>query len=533
MKRPIPVRSMWMLAMPAVVATLFPSMARGDDGSWGTNFRESAGPIYAQTPNADIALESELLRFSTHGMAENGGTGVTEAVFLFRNTTDRAISVEAGFPIKVGLSAGKATMDDKDILFLIKGKYEFGMHGLAEAQSFYGDALVFDKKFQADEESEEGSWIIPLRTAIGRKKVAAKDFQDPFNFSITQDGNFVGWDWVLLESTVTGKYGDGLELDFHFHHLLSFKPKATSVVKVIYAQDVVRGGGGGGYRSQTQYGWDYVLGTGGTWKGAMGKLLLCLTSDSKPSLPKAFQPLGIHGSQQLFLAKDYKPAANDGASLQWMEEGPFMPGYMKQTWFDGPVFVRKPTAPAQDFVKVLGASSSLPDKVTVYTPQGVIRDMDFQPLRLFDGILESSWVEGKKGDGTGEWAKIELTRDVLGMFVQNGFSMSLTHIEGKNIDTYYEKNNRVESLVIESMDGAFHEKVELEDTNVRLQYIPLAIPRGVYKFSIHSIYKGSRWDDTALGEITFLPSNEALVKVLGQDPFLKEAYAASTPVMNK
>ena len=210
-----------------------------------------------------------------------------------------------------------------------------------------------------------------------------------------------------------------------------------------------------------------------------------------------------------------------------------MPGYMKQTWFDGPVFVRKPTAPAQDLVKVLGASSSLPDKVTVYTPQGVIRDMDFQPLRLFDGILESSWVEGKKGDGTDEWVKVELTRDVLGMFVQNGFSMALTHIEGKNIDSYYEKNNRVESLVIESMDGAFHEKVELEDTNAGLQYIPLAMTRGVYKFIIHSTYKGSKWDDTALGEITFLPSNDALVKLLGQDPFLKEAYAAPTPTMNK
>ena len=533
MEGPIPVRTMLTFAITLVLAALFPAMAMGDDGSWGTNFRESAGPIYAQTPNADIALDSELLRFSTQGLSENGGTGVTEAVFLFRNTTDRAISVEAGFPIKVAMSSGKVTMDKKDILYLIKEKYESGMHGLAEAQSFFGDALVFDKKFQVDEDSEEGAWIIPQRAAISRKKVGTTDFADPFNFSITQDGEAVGWDYVLLESTVTGKDGDGLELGFHFHHLLNFQPKASSVVKVTYAQEVVRGGGGGGYRSQTQFGWDYVLGTGGTWKGAMGRLLLSLPSGAKPSLPKAFQPLGIHGTQQLFLAKDYKPAAKDVASLQWVLDGPVSPGYMKQIWFDDPVSVRKPAAPAQDFVKVLGASSALPDKVAVYTPQGLIKDMDFQPLRLFDGILESSWVEGKKGDGTDEWVKVELTRDVLGMFVQNGFSMALTHIEGKNIDSYYEKNNRVESLVIESMDGAFHEKVELEDTNAGLQYIPLAMTRGVYKFIIHSTYKGSKWDDTALGEITFLPSNDALVKLLGQDPFLKEAYAAPTPTMNK
>jgi hypothetical protein len=527
--------TMWLLMIAAAMAALSPAMAAGDDGSWGTSFRESAGPIYAQTPNADIALESELLRFSAQGSPDGTTVGVTEAVFMFRNTADREISVEAGFPIKVGLSAGKVTKDHTDMLYLTKSKYESEMHGLAEAQAFYGEAMSFDKKFQPDEYSDEGAWLIQFRAASARKKVSAKDFEDPFNFSITQDGNPVGWDWVLLESKVTGNDGAGLDLGFHFHHVLTFKPKATSVVKVTYAQDVTRGGGGGGggYRSQSQFGWDYVLGTGGTWKGAIGKLLVCVPTDTKTSLPKAFQPLGIHGAQQVFLARDYKPAVNDGASLQWTVDGPISPGYLKQIWFDDPVIARKPTAPAQDFVKVRSASTSLPDKVTVYTPQGVIKDMDFQPLRLFDGILESAWVEGATGDGTDEWVKIELTRDVLGMYVQNGFSMARTHIEGKNIDSFYEKNNRVESLVIESMDGKFHEKIELEDTNARLQYIPLAIPRGIYKFIIHSIYKGSKWDDTGLGEITFLPSSDAVVKVLGQDAFLQHAFSMPTPIMNK
>jgi hypothetical protein len=418
-------------------------------------------------------------------------------------------------------------------MYLAMEKYESEMHGLAEAQAFYGDAISFDKKFQPDEYSDEGAWLLPFRAAAVRKKVDLKDFQDPFSFTITQDGNPVGWDWVLLESKVIGNNGTRLDLGFHFHHVLTFKPKSASVVKVTYSQDVVRGGEPSGIRPRSRDGWDYVLGTGGTWKGAIGKLLVCLPADAKASLPRAFQPLGIHGAQQVYLARDYKPAASDMASLERVVEGPPIPSYLKQIWFDDPVVVRKPTAPAQDFVKVLGASSALPDKVAIYTQQGIIKDMDFQPLRLFDGILESSWVEAAKGDGTDEWVKIELKSDVLGMYVQNGFSMSLTHVEGKNIDTYYEKNNRVEDLVIESMDGTFSEKIELEDTNAHPQYFPVAMPRGIYKFTIRSVYKGSKWNDTCLGEITFLPSNDAVVKVLGQDAFLKDAFSTPTPIMMK
>jgi hypothetical protein len=523
-----------LLAIAAALAAISAAAALADDGSWGTNITESAGPIYAQTPSADIALESELLRFTRQDDPNGGVVGVTEAVFLFRNTAARDVSVEAGFPIKAELRTGQSSWDAGDgngttpVLYLAGDKYGRPPNGVNEMQAFYGDSLAQREDFTGGDPWEEKAWVLPLKSAAVRKKVSPPNFGDPFNIAITQDGNEIAWDWVLLESKVSGN-GSGLELGFHFHHVLSFKAKSTSVVKVTYAQDIERGGGGSGYRSQALYGWDYVLGTGGTWKGAIGKLLVFLPAETKAALPTAFQPIGVHGNQQAFLARDYKPAANDGASLRWTTEGSINPYYLKQKWFDDPVSAPRPAAPAQDFVKVRGASSSLPDKVTVYIEQGVIKNMDFQPLRLFDGVLESAWVEGAKGDGIGEWVKIELTRDVLGMKVQNGFSMALSHIDEKNIDTFYGKNNRVESMIIESMDGKFKEIVVLDDTNSHLQYVPLAIPKGIYKIIIDSVYKGSKWDDTALGEIIFLPSSDAVVKLLGQDAFLKGAFAAQTP----
>jgi hypothetical protein len=494
--------------------TICAVIARADDGSWSTSFREAAGPIYAETPNVDIALDSELLRFSMRP------EGVTEAVFLFRNTADHEVRVEAGFPIKVGLSGARLLTDSNEgepsrILYLRKGRNEPEARGFLEARAFFGDASS----------GASGVLTIPYDAAAVRRKVDRKDFEDPFAFSITQDGAPIAWDWVLLESKVLEPGSARLELGFHFHHVLTFKPNSASVVRVTYSQDVLRGAESGGVRTTSYYGWDYVLGTGGTWKGSIGKLLVCVPADAEVSLPEAFAQLGIQGAEKVFLARNYKPAEDDTASLSRSVAGSTWPGYMEQLWFGKDIVsAQMPSTPAQDFVNVKGASSSLPDKVTIYTPEGLIKDMDFKPLRLFDGILESAWAESAQGDGIGEWVEIELTRDVAGFQVQNGFSMSFTPVKGTTIDTYFGKNNRVRTLEINSRNSGFSETIDLEDSNEHPQYFPLALPRGIYRFVIRSVYKGSKWSDTCLGEIIFLPASEAVTKLLAEDAFLKSSF---------
>jgi hypothetical protein len=123
-------------------------------------------------------------------------------------------------------------------------------------------------------------------------------------------------------------------------------------VRVTCSQDVLRGQDAGGSRTTSYFEWYYVLGTGGTWKGTIGKLLVCVPADANVSLPRAFAPLGVHGSEQVFLARDCKPAAGNVASLKRSEVGSFWPGYYEEIWFGkDAVSAKKPMSPAQDLEK--------------------------------------------------------------------------------------------------------------------------------------------------------------------------------------
>lgn len=498
-----------------------------DDGSWGTSFREAAGPIYAETENPDIALESEFLRFS------HSSIGETEAFFLFRNTAGREVRLEAGFPVRVRIRVGRLETTPAEagapetVLYPTQGKYRNTVDGLEEMKAFYGAAMFLDKVPHPDAEDPElpnPLWCVREKEAAVRRMVEASAFTDPFSFHILQDGRQVDYDAVLLESSPPSPDGGYLELVFHFHHVLAFGPNASSLVRIGYYQNDLRGTRNRLYCFANEYGWDYVLGTGSTWKGPIGRLLLALPREAEPDLPDSFVSLGTQGPEQLFLAEDYEPGMSDEISLAWSVEDGMPASFYGAYWFgDPPVEAVKPIMPADYFVTVLGASSSLAERTTVYTPQGVMQNIDFAPLRAFDGIRESAWCEAAGDDGIGEWIDFELSEDVEGLTVQNGFNMSLTAVEGRTIDTYYGKNNRVKSMEIASRDGKLSRTIGLADTK-DLQELDLALPAGRYRLTIRSVYKGSKWSDTCLGELTFRPVNEDLKELLAKDAFLREHF---------
>ncbi len=514
---------MKIVALALAISALALLPCRADDGTWSTSFTEAAGPVYATTENKDVSLDSELLRFT---LEEKGG--VTEAVFLFHNAGARELRVEAGFPVRLRIGVGQldlpASQGKKAVpaWYISQGNYG-NEPGLAAAQAFYGDALFFDETEYPDGPEYGGGWYVRKDNAVVRRTVSVTDFQDPFTFSIAQDGTRVPWDTVFLESKVTDE--GALELSFHFHHVLTFRPTSSSVVTVRYSQDSLRGRQSGGMRSASSYGWQYVLGTGRTWKGRIGKLLVCLPQGATAGLPDAFAPLGAYGAEQLHLATDYEPAESDEASLAYDVVEAYPPEVLGDVWFgDNAQIATKPASPAQDFVRVRGASSALTDKVTVYTPEGVMKNMDFLPLRLFDGVRESAWVEAAAGDGIGEWVEFELTRGVIGLSVQNGFNMSFTPVAGKEIETYYAKNNRVKTMEIASKDGKVVRRIELEDVGDRLQPFRIDLAPGTYRLTIRSVYRGTKWADTCLGEILFEPANVKVSRLLAEDSFFGEQF---------
>ncbi|MCP4130801.1 MAG: hypothetical protein GY754_07450 [bacterium] len=137
------------------------------------------------------------------------------------------------------------------------------------------------------------------------------------------------------------------------------------------------------------------------------------------------------------------------------------------------------------------ASSSLRQKSVVFTRDGVINKIGFSPLSLFDGIKESAWCEGVKGSGIGQWVEFKLLKNVSGLTIQNGFIKSLCKINNNDMNAFYKKNNRVKKAEILSADGSISVTINLKDTQ-KTQNFQVFIPKGVYK--------GTKWDDTCLGE---------------------------------
>ena len=81
-------------AMLVTLACVLVTGAAGDDGSWSSSFSLNGGSIYSETDDEHIALEKELLVFTGEK---------TVAFFLFRNTSDHAVTITCVFPITIDL----------------------------------------------------------------------------------------------------------------------------------------------------------------------------------------------------------------------------------------------------------------------------------------------------------------------------------------------------------------------------------------------------------------------------------------------
>jgi hypothetical protein len=490
-----------------------------DDGSWNTSLRLSEGSLYAEKENGDIALENEILVF------DGFGSSLTRAAFFFRNTASKDLTVQAGFPVRVHLGAIKDTLPGKggkNAYFLSQNKYGGGVSGLEYVKAALGDALKL--RGESGDDPELSDFYFDGKSIPGPREAPAKDLANLFSFSISQDGADVECPTVVIETslTVDSDYGAQLDITFHFRHALSFTAASPSIVKVGYSADYKCGSSNNGFMSNDMYSYSYILGTGRTWKGQIGKLYLAIPWGMDPSLPGAFSRLARWEGKDVYLAQRYEPGESDMISIDHsgMDAAP-IPEYLQYFWFDNPRAREAPTAPAQDFVKVRGASSNLKDPAPVYTAGGVIAKAPFGPLSLFDGIRETAWCEGVSGDGIGEWVEFELTKDVEALDIQNGYNMSFVKIEGKSIDTYYEKNNRPKTLEILSLDGKVKQTINLADTKELQSFDGIFLSRGRYRVYIRDVYKGSKWQDTCLGEITFVPASPAYSQFF-QDDFIRE-----------
>lgn len=177
------------------------------------------------------------------------------------------------------------------------------------------------------------------------------------------------------------------------------------------------------------------------------------------------------------MAENWKPTSGENLSLEW-----------RDTTADYPVFWRRVTEPLDPAdlpsvdspAKLLGASSSLPERADVFLPQGIWRNAPFDAARLFDGLPETAWAVRTPRGGVGEYVRFSLDSDVERIEISNGWQRSSVNFPDKDTWSYFGKNNRVKTLDIVRDDGSLVERLRLADTR-EVQRFNASLPAGIYR----------------------------------------------------
>lgn len=113
---------------------------------------------------------------------------------------------------------------------------------------------------------------------------------------------------------------------------------------------------------------------------------------------------------------------------------------------------------------------------------------------LLDGDGSTPWVEDAPGYGIGEWVELELgqTRNIVQLRFRNGYDKGAR----------FGENGRVRSITATFSSGEAH-TFSLADhaSEQTISFDPLPAPASSIRLTINSVYEGSRWDDTALGDV--------------------------------
>jgi hypothetical protein len=185
------------------------------------------------------------------------------------------------------------------------------------------------------------------------------------------------------------------------------------------------------------------------------------------------------------------------------------------------------------FEKSVLASSTL-------TEEGKKKET-YAPWRVFDCDNNTAWVEGKDNEGIGEWllfGAFDEFSNICGVEILPGIAAS---------EKLFKMNNRPKKILLEyetlkkgvsPYSGEYYvsfcKELVLKDEN-RFQRFMFnksikdyvgeydkknakeTNPSGSIRFTIKEVYKGSKYNDTAISEIRFLDKSGKII-----DPYAKE-----------
>lgn len=130
------------------------------------------------------------------------------------------------------------------------------------------------------------------------------------------------------------------------------------------------------------------------------------------------------------------------------------------------------------------ASSTYPDE----------NGVTYEPGRLVDGKLSTSWVEGEQGGGLGSWVELDLggAKKVHEVRLYGGMWYS---------GDYWKRGNRPKEVEFSWSDGS-KDVFALKD-EMKMQKFVLPAPKDTttVRVRLKAVYDGSTWLDTAISEV--------------------------------
>ena len=142
-----------------------------------------------------------------------------------------------------------------------------------------------------------------------------------------------------------------------------------------------------------------------------------------------------------------------------------------------------------------------PDWTTVHESTFLIEktkkgEVQYPARGYSNGRIDMPWVEGVKGYGIGEWVEMRVSGETSKFLVYNGF----TYLEDTN---YYYYNSRVKAIDVAVEDKIY--SFTLDDTpQIQVLQLPMKVKDETVRFIIRDVYKGNKYDDTAISNISYL-----------------------------
>ena len=161
------------------------------------------------------------------------------------------------------------------------------------------------------------------------------------------------------------------------------------------------------------------------------------------------------------------------------------------------------------------------DSLKIKTEVSSTLGQSYSKSNIFDGKIDTAWVEGTKGDGIGEWVNIQIDATLESPSTTPFSVRKIGIIPGysKSQKTWNE-NNRVKSaLLVIYTPSAFPKenewvvyRLKFEDID-KLQIFKFPIEKiaanldpmtSTVWFKIEDVYKGTKYQDTCISEIVLM-----------------------------